>query len=175
MISSRRQLAVAIGRDEKSIRKWLADDRWPFSRTGPWDQSLLPKILAWATSTLAPNPAAEAPTPHSTELTPERQLKVAIGFEKLQALKSANEARRGEVHSVAECHRQQLRRITETRDRFILLPDTLPCDNDLKEIIRARIIELLRWLAGDLPIPAWANPELRKPATVKRRRRRKGK
>jgi hypothetical protein len=141
------------------VGRWLKDDRWPFARSAPWDAALVPQIQSWAARTLAANPAAPeiSPSPASrpaAPLAPDRQVKLALALEKLEAQKFTNQLRRGEFHSIADCQQHRVRQILETRTRLLSMVESLPFDADQKQIVRGRLLEILAFFAGDGPAPA---------------------
>lgn len=162
---SQRELAKAVGKSQPAILKWIRDDRWPFSKTGPWDVA---QVQAWASRTHGPNAPATPPlaasrqtTPRPTnadpvaDLTPERQAKLALSLEKLETAKLANQLRRGEVHSIQECQSRRVRQVLELRNELLSIADTvgqqLGLDTDQREILRGHLLGLCRKFAGQNP------------------------
>lgn len=151
-----RQLAKACGRSHTSVRKWIADDRWPFSKSGPWDPA---KVKAWAAEAhadKAPDPG-EDPDASYLPATPERQAKLALALEKLETAKLMNQFRRGELHSTADCRERRVRQVQELKHHLLGMADELAPRLELTDQQRAgineHIIKLLRYFAGQDPIP----------------------
>ena len=125
------------------------------------------RIQAWADQTLSPNPAAATPSTQASPapLSAERQVKIAIGLEKLESQKLLNQAKRGELHSTAECQQRLARVFTEMRMSLIGFADSLPLDPDSKDIVRGGLIGLCKRFAGEAnppPVHAPASSEPRR-------------
>lgn len=166
-IQSNRQLAKALGRSEAAVRKWLGDDRWPFGRA-PWSPAVVEQIRAWTARTLAANPAAQPtepppsalPTPPQNSignLSPERQARLALTFERVEGIKIENQRKRGELHSLQDCRARRVRQVTELRIAFeslpLAIPDTVSGFEQIRDIIRGKVSEILLRFAGEDPAP----------------------
>lgn len=75
-VKTQTALAKALGKSQQAICKWIKDDRWPFTRSGPWDPDA---VKAWTASTLT---TASAPADPSAPLSPQRQVKVKVLIER---------------------------------------------------------------------------------------------
>lgn len=89
-IPSIRKLAKLLSRDESTIRDWLKDDRWTFSRSAPWPKDQLPAMQQWRSATLeqqdddATMEGLSAERQAKLELVIERRTKLQIERELLQ-------------------------------------------------------------------------------------------
>lgn len=158
---SQRELAKACGKSQPAVLKWIRDDRWPFSKTGPWD---VEKVKAWASRTHGPNApdpnppfAASRASDPVADLTPERQAKLALSLEKLEGIKIANQLKRSELHSIQECQARRVKQVIELRNELLAIADVagnqLGLDSDQREILRGHLLALCRKFANQDPSP----------------------
>ena len=81
-INSNRSLAQRIGCDERTVRGWLRDGRWPFARTAPWLLSELPAMKRWRAATLEQQHDANGDDEALAGLSAERREKVELIIER---------------------------------------------------------------------------------------------
>lgn len=125
-VSSIRKLATLLEISHVAAQKWVRHPQWPFA-SGPWSESLVPKMKEWADRTLQRNPAAGSVAnpgdPNdSMGLTEARRQKV-ITEAKILGLRfqEQNEL----VHDVASCRQQQVELLNNTK---LALTRHLPFD-----------------------------------------------
>jgi hypothetical protein len=149
-----RELAKAVGRSHTAVAKWVNDDRWPFGKS-PWDVAA---VKAWAAETLAPNPADD-PARVSTQtganskaqMGPERRAKLAVLSERAALLKFRRETEQGQHHRADVCLTRRVTQVRELRIRLTSLADSLPFDATEKDLVRARVLEMLQGFAMGAP------------------------
>ena len=148
---SQRDLARKLGKDPAAVNRWVRDDRWPFSRRGPWDVA---KVKACAATTLAPDPAeavnadGQPGQKELAELSPGRRVDMALKLTRQQKLKFELDKLRGEFHRIDECRARRVRQLEEFKRRLLNLADGLPFEPDVKELVRNRLLGVLRELAS---------------------------
>lgn len=160
---SQRELAREVGKSQPAILKWIRDDRWPFSKTGPWD---VRQVQAWAQKTHGANAPDGAPGSHPplaasrqsdpvADLTPERQAKLALSLEKLEGIKLSNQLRRGQLHSIDDCQARRVKQVIELRNELLAMADAigpqLGLDPDQRQILHGRLLGICRKFAGQSP------------------------
>jgi hypothetical protein len=104
------------------------------SRTGPG-------------GTLSPDPAASAGTEARkltvADLDPRPQADVALKLQKLEAQKFKNAKEQGLYHRVDECEQKRVQRVLELKNALLQLPEGLPFGQEVRDVVRGRVIELL--------------------------------
>lgn len=116
-----RELAQRVGKSHTAVAGWLKDDRWTFSRQGPWNAGTIEQIRIWAASTLAPDPSARAGTVdlgQAPAMGAERAVKTLLIKEKYESQKFTNERNREKFHSVELCRKRKLQQITAVRNEL---------------------------------------------------------
>jgi hypothetical protein len=83
-IPSIRKLAKLLGCDEKTLRSYLVDERWPFRRKPRWKVSEVPAMQAWRAQNLEQQPDGDGidADPAITGLSPERKAKIRLVIER---------------------------------------------------------------------------------------------
>lgn len=143
MIKSVRALARAVKRDESAVRKWLKNPDWPFG-SGPWKESQLALIKAWAQTNLAPNMATEDVMGTSNGgdgSSKMHQAKLLVLIERARAMKFERELREGKYHPVETCMERRVRQIRAFREALQIVgmrlaPGLVGCSaNQIEEAI----------------------------------------
>jgi hypothetical protein len=129
-IKSTRELAVAMGRSQPAVLKWLRHEDWTFGR-GPWSPKQVQAIREWAATTLAPNPAAGSELRGSGD-TPTNQLKRVKAAREMFFLKRDQK----ELHRVDECQARRVRQIHAIKNRLFGELDGLPLPPAQIDIVR---------------------------------------
>lgn len=147
-----RALGRLLGVSGKTVNGWVHDARWTFG-PGPWNTATVEKIRQWRRMHLAENPAVVRVSPtggaeNLKDLPIERRVKVGLGIERIEASKLAREIKKGEFHRVDECRNRRLRQIHEVKTDLLNLPDSLPVEASVKDLVRSRLEEICRKFAG---------------------------
>lgn len=113
-IKSGRELARRLDRGASTVRRYLADPRWPFGDKPPWQTGDLEAMRAWMQS-LSPDPGAPLATPRHDAITARaRQIQVTkaeaqttVAEERAASLRLERLARQGKLVDRAEIERRQ--------------------------------------------------------------------
>src|SRR5690349_4917526 len=103
-INSVRELARHLGRTHKAVGRWLRDDRWPFSRRGPWSAADVPAMKAWAAQELAPAPASGvSDLSPAVGLSAKSKVDIALKLERIEMSKLIRQLKAGKLHPIEDC------------------------------------------------------------------------
>lgn len=132
VIASKRALARLVGRSASTVRKWTADNRWPFAINGPWPMRLLPDIKAWARMYLSHDPAQDyhqsiraAAGGGVRAATPMEQARLACLVERAMLLKQRRTIEAGKLHDVQQCQQRRVQQIHQLKGRMLEWPRAL--------------------------------------------------
>ena len=120
------ELAEALGRTGRTVRRWLARPDWPFGPRPPWS---IARVRRW-TRTLAPDRAAEARAAAETGERPDAKgrlgesAEIRLELQRQRARKIRLEADRlaGQLHDVEECTRERLAKVHAVKRGLLALP-----------------------------------------------------
>lgn len=134
-ITGVRALGRALGVSHQAAHKYVNDPRWPFGG-GPWPAGDVEKMNAWRASLRRDD---------ADSLTKARTLKAQASAQKdLLEVKIKS----GKFHNADECRRRRLLCIHQCKQDLLAIPDSLPADRELQDLVRSRIEDALRQFAA---------------------------
>jgi hypothetical protein len=110
-----RELARQLGRNDRAVRKWIADERWKFGRKPPWNVA---QVRTWAAATLAPNPAASPGVNAKTirDMATIEKAKLKLLLERAEKLRLDREIKAGQYTTPEEIERGRIARIGAVKE-----------------------------------------------------------
>lgn len=154
MIRSQRSLAKALGVGEPTVRRYLEDPRWPFSRRPPWREADLPNMKAWASSELQrPSGDGRAEALTAIQQSPERTLRLKHLLAKTNKLELEHGILARNFLKRSDVEQAFLRRIYAVKTALLSLPEELApllvgkFEDEIREILRTRITQALNEFA----------------------------
>jgi hypothetical protein len=148
-----RELARRVGKSHVAVRKWLADPRFPFARSGPWDAKTVAAIDQWAGRTLSPDPAAgETAAAGDGEIavsSSSAKAKLALTVEKVKAARQKREIEAKLFHRIDDCRNRRIRQLSVLSRELQEMPESAPFDLPVKDWFRSRVREILDRFGAD--------------------------
>lgn len=158
-----RDLGSLVGRSHVAVAGWLKRDDWRFG-AGPWKASDVVRVQQWMGTHLLERPATVNPAGAEDDgssferLSLKSKVDIKLKATREKAIAFALEVQKGKFHDVDECKQLKRRQFLALKQAIFGLPDSIPTDADTKTIIRGRIVEIFRRLAGGLGVQRDVNP-----------------
>jgi hypothetical protein len=124
-ITSIRDLARAMKLDEKSVRKYLADDRWMFKRTPPWPRSIVPKADTWRKLNLEQQPDGDE-VDALEGLSAERKTKLRLIIERTAKVRLERELLAGKYLKRDDVEADLIGRASEAKQTLQVITGLAP-------------------------------------------------
>src|SRR5689334_607951 len=153
---SLRSLAKTLGVSPPAVRKAIAAGRLARSigrdGKGPYVLDVALARTEWAAGAAKPpNPGGHPPGNGRAE--PQNKLvdaQLRLASQRAESLELANRRRRGEVHDVVECEREQFQAARTLRDRILNVPDRMGLEPSLRDRLLAELRVALGQVADEL-------------------------
>lgn len=158
-ITSIRQLAKALSRDDKAVRLYLKDDRWTFRRTPPWKASDIPAMVEWRAKNLDQQPDSASTNIEADRalggLSAERIAKIKLVIERTAKVRLERELLAGKYLARDAVQADLVSRANEAKQTLAAIVGLAPRlvgrdEADIKRLLNEHVELSCNILAGEV-------------------------
>lgn len=152
LVSGVRDLGGRLGLSGPAAANWVNHAEWPFGR-GPWPAIEVDLMARWIREANTSSNAASRPEVTDGENDPKKlPLLARAKFKKIvretEGIEIRNKVLNGEYVEKAEVEADYLRKFETIKRRMLAMPNRLPFDEQMKEVVRRHVREEFELLSS---------------------------